>query len=152
MLNILTIFNSVNAIDINSANIISGGDCGSLLIYRGIVVKAYYAQYTKDGISYPAYCLDKTKRESMIKYLIRYLYKNAISDVKLWRIIINGYPYKTIGELGCSNKEEAFTATKQAIYCYIHGNNPNDYRPIGRGWTTYIKCFKTNCTNAKNST
>lgn len=61
MLNILTIFNSVNAIDINSANIISGGDCGNLLIYRGIVVKAYYAQYTKDGISYPAYCLDKTK-------------------------------------------------------------------------------------------
>ena len=45
--------------------------------------------------------------------------QDAISDVKLWRIIINGYPYKTIEELGCNSKEEAFTATKQAIAIYM---------------------------------
>lgn len=150
MLNILTIFNSVNAIDINSANIISGGDCGNLLIYRGIVVKAYYAQYTKDGISYPAYCLDKTKKgvDNQLSYSVSV--QNAISDVKLWRIIINGYPYKTIGELGCSNKEEAFTATKQAIYCYIHGNNPNDYSPIGEAGQRTLNALKQILANAEN--
>lgn len=52
----------MQAANINSANIFSGGDCGSLLIYKGIVVKVDYAQYIQDGISYPAYCLDKTKQ------------------------------------------------------------------------------------------
>lgn len=57
--------------------------------------------------------------------------KEAITDVGLWRVIINGYPYKSIQELGVANKEEAFTATKQAVYCYIHKNNLNDYEAIG---------------------
>lgn len=68
--------------------------------------------------------------------------QNAISDVKLWRIIINGYPYKTIEELECSNKEEAFTATKQAIYCYIHNNNPNDYEAIGEAGNRTLNALK----------
>lgn len=62
VLNINLIINSVKAVDINSANIISGGDCGSLLIYKGIYVKTYYSYYLKDGQEYPAYCLDKTKQ------------------------------------------------------------------------------------------
>ena len=142
----------MQAIDINSANIISGGDCGSLLIYKGIVVKAYYAQYIKDGLSYPAYCLDKTKQgvSDDISYSVSV--KDAISDVKLWRIIINGYPYKTIQELGCSNKEEAFTATKQAIYCYIHGNNPNDYSPIGEAGKRTLNALHQILNNAENCT
>lgn len=57
--------------------------------------------------------------------------KDTIKDVGLWKIIINGYPYKNPQELGCQNKEEAFTATKQAIYCYIHENKPSDYEGIG---------------------
>lgn len=62
IIGIYTIFTSVKAIDLDSANIVSGGDCGSLLKYKGVVVKAYYAHYTKDGTNYPAYCLDKTKK------------------------------------------------------------------------------------------
>lgn len=149
MLNILTIFNSVQAVNINSANIVSGGDCGSLLIYRGIVVKTYYAQYTQNGINYPAYCLDKNKKgvDSQLEYAVSV--QNAISDVKLWRIIINGYPYKTIEQLGCNNKEEAFTATKQAIYCYIHGNNPNDYSPIGEAGNRTLNALKQILNNAE---
>ena len=45
ILNLFTIFNSVQAIDINSANIVSGGDCGKLLTYKGIVVETFFAQY-----------------------------------------------------------------------------------------------------------
>lgn len=152
VLNIFTIFNSVQAVNINSANIISGGDCGSLLIYRGIVVKTYYAQYIQDGISYPAYCLDKTKHgvDNELSYSVSV--QNAISDVKLWRIIINGYPYKTIEQLGCSNKEEAFTATKQAIYCYIHGNNPSDYKPIGEAGQRTLNALNQILRDAENCT
>ena len=63
---ILSIFNtgiflnSVYAENINSAYIYSTGDCGSLLIYRGITVKTSYVQYDNNGISYPVYCMDKT--------------------------------------------------------------------------------------------
>ncbi len=62
--------------------------------------------------------------------------------MKLWRIIINGYPYKTIEELGCKSKEEAYTATKQAIYCYIHGNNQNDYTGIGEAGNRTLNALK----------
>lgn len=152
ILNIVIIFNSVKATKINSTNIISGGDCGKLLTYKGITVKTYYAQYIKEGISYPAYCLDKTKHgvDSELSYSVSV--ENAISDVKLWRIIINGYPYKKVEELGCENKEEAFTATKQAIYCYIHGNNPSDYKAIGKAGERTLNALKQILSDAENCT
>lgn len=151
LLNILAILNSVEAININSANIVSGGDCGSLLKYRGIVVKAYYAEYRQDGVSYPAYCLDKTKEGVSDNLSYSVSVQEAITDVALWRIIINGYPYKSIEELGCSNKEEAFTATKQAIYCYIHGNNPSDYQPIGEAGQRTLNALNKILRDGQNS-
>lgn len=72
-------------------------------------------------------------------------------------MIINGYPYKSIEELGVANKEEAFTATKQAIYCYIHGNNLADYQGIGEaGLRTLNAMYKivdnaNHCTETKIS-
>ena len=138
----MLIFNSVQAVNVNSANIVSGGDCGNLLIYKGIYIKTYYAYYTKDGVNYPAYCLDKTKHgvNNELEYSVSI--QSAISDVKLWRIIINGYPYKTVEQLGCYNKEEAFSATKQAIYCYIHGNDPNGYTGIGEAGNRTVRAIK----------
>ena len=78
--------------------------------------------------------------------------QDSISDVKLWRIIVNGYPYKTIQELGCNNKGEAFSATKQAIYCYIHGNNPNDYSGIGEAGNRTVRAIKQILDNAERCT
>lgn len=152
ILNVFLLINSVQAVNINSANIISGGDCGSLLTYKGVVVKAYYAQYIQDGVSYPAYCLDKTKQGVNNEIAYSVSVQNAITDVKLWRIIINGYPYKNISQLGCSNKEEAFTATKQAIYCYIHGNNPSDYQPIGEAGKRTLNALNLILANAEKCT
>ena len=97
ILNSLTIMNSVYAENINSANIYTIGDCGKLLTYKGITVKVSYVQYMYDGISYPAYCLDKTKPGAESgEYAVSV--QSAIQDVGLWRRIINGYPYKTIEE------------------------------------------------------
>lgn len=64
LLNIITIFSTVQAVDINSANVVSGGECGNLLKYKGTVVLVHYVEYKKDGVSYPAYCMDKTKPRS----------------------------------------------------------------------------------------
>ena len=74
-----------------------------------------------------------------------------IQDVGLWRRIVNGYPYKSIQELGVANKEEAFTATKQAIYCYIHGNNPDDYDAIGEEGIRTLQAMKNIIANSQNS-
>lgn len=146
----MLVFNSVQAVDLNATDIVSGGNCGSLLIYKGIYIKTYYAYYTKDGVNYPAYCLDKTKHGVNDELSYSVSVQSAISDVKLWRIIINGYPYKTIEQLGCSNKEEAFSATKQAIYCYIHGNDPNEYTGIGEAGNRTVRAIKQILADAEN--
>ena len=148
--NILNFINVVNAESINAANIYSIGDCGSLLTYKGITVKVSYVQYIQDGVEYPAYCMDKTKPGAeTTPYTVSI--QSAIQDVGLWRRIINGYPYKTIQELGVANKEEAFTATKQAIYCYIHGNNPDDYGAIGEAGERTLNAMKKIINDAQNS-
>lgn len=151
ILNFSMLFQCVKAIEIQSTNIKSGGDCGSLLTYKGMVVKVYYAEYENQGKLFPAYCLDKTKQGVTDDLSYSVNIQEAISDVGLWRYIIHGYPYRTIQELGCANKEEAFTATKQAIYCYIHGNNPEDYKAIGEAGQRTLNALKKIVADAKNS-
>ena len=147
---ILGTMNIAQASNIESANLYSIGDCGQLLTYKGIIVKVSYVEYLQDGIHYPAYCLDKTKPGAETQeYSVSI--QNAIQDVGLWRRIINGYPYKTIEELGVANKEEAFTATKQAVYCYIHGNNPDDYGAIGEAGQRTLNALHKIIENAENS-
>ncbi len=138
--------------NINSAYLYASGDCGKLLKYKGIEVIVKYVEYQNGGVSYPAYCLDKTKPgvDENSPYTVSI--QDMINDIGLWKIIINGYPYKSIEQLGVANKEEAFTATKQAIYCYIHGNNPDDYSPIGEAGNRTLNALKNILTNAQNST
>lgn len=150
--NIFNFINSINAVNIPSADIVSIGECGDLLIYKGILVKAYYVQYENKGISYPAYCLDKTKQGVSDELSYSVSVQDAINDIGLWRVIINGYPYKSIEELGVANKEEAFTATKQAIYCYLHENKPEDYEPIGEAGIRTLTALTNIYNNSLNST
>ena len=49
---------------------------------------------------------------------------SVLDDVKVWRTVINGYPYKSPSELGVANKYEAFQATKQAVYCILYNEDP----------------------------
>ena len=147
----LAFINSTFAAAIDTANLSSIGDCGQLLKYKGTPVKVSYVQYENNGVQYPAYCLDKTKPGAETKpYAVSV--QDSINDVGLWRIVVNGYPYKSLSELGVANKEEAFTATKQAIYCYIHGNNPNDYEGIGEAGIRTLAAMKKIIADAENST
>lgn len=77
--------------------------------------------------------------------------QETIKDVGLWKIIINGYPYQSIEALGVANKEEAFTATKQAVYCYIHGNKLQDYEAIGEAGHRTLNAMHKIVSNAQNS-
>lgn len=151
ILNSLSILNSVNAANVENMHVYSAGDCGSLLKYKGVTVITTYAEYNNGGVKYPAYCLNKTLQGvgEVADYDVNV--SNMVTDVKLWRLVINGYPYKTLEELGVANKQEAFTATKHAIYCYIHGNDMNQYTAIGEAGTRTLNAMKKIINNANNS-
>ena len=149
MINVTFMFSPVKAVNINSANIVSKGECQRLLIYKGMGIITNYACYTKDGIEYPAYCLNNDKVGVKIDFSYAVSVDSAITDVKLWRIIINGYPYKTLEELGCKTKDEAYSATKQAVYCYIIGRDRNGYTGIGEAGNRTVNAIKLILANAE---
>ena len=84
----------------------------------------YYVAYNKNGKEYPAYCLDQPLHGvgAVDPYTVDVT--NALNDVRVWRTIANGYPYKTPAELGVQDKYDAFLATKEAVYCILYGYNP----------------------------
>lgn len=149
-MNGLGFINAVYATSIHSANLYAVGDCGELLKYKGGVVKVTYIQYSSNGINYPAYCMNPNKPGAeMHSYSVSV--QEAINDVGLWRRVINGYPYRSLEELGVANKEEAFTATKHAIYCYLYGNNPNHYEAIGEAGMRTLRAMHLIIDNANRS-
>ena len=150
ILNFLSFTNSVMATNLDVADVYAVGDCGSLLTYKDVPVITTYIEYENDGKVYPAYCLDKTKpgaEEGSYTVSI----EEAIKDVMLWKIVTNGYPYKTLEELGVANEKEAFTATKHAIYSYIHGNQLSDYKPIGEAGQRTLNAMYKIINDANNS-
>ena len=142
-----------NLLESRDANIYMVEDCGSLLTYKGVQVITKYVEYNEGGVTYPAYCMDKTKPGvGAVADNYNVSVQSAIQDVGLWKIITNGYPYKTLEELGVANRNEAFTATKQAVYCYIHGNKLEDYGAIGEAGQRTLNALINIVNNANNST
>ena len=151
VLNSLNLLNSVYAVNLGNVNIYSAGDCGELLKYNGIIVKTTYAEFDSGNGKYPAYCLNKTLSGvgEMGPYDVNA--DSMVTDVGLWRVIINGYPYKSLSELGVANIYEAFTATKQAVYCYVHGNDVNSYEAIGEAGERTLNALRQIVNNANSS-
>ena len=118
------------ATEISEANLQDKGDCGYHLQYWNADKNGWYyiittfVTYQKDGVEYPAYCLNK-EYPGVGEYDSYTVDIEAVLDnVQIWRTIINGYPYKTPAELGVENKYDAFVATKQAVYSILYGFDP----------------------------
>ena len=118
------------ATEISEANLQDKGDCGYHLQYWNAEKNGWYyiittfVTYQKDGVEYPAYCLNK-EYPGVGEYDGYTVDIDAVLDnVQIWRTIINGYPYKTPAELGVENKYDAFVATKQAVYSILYGFDP----------------------------
>ena len=118
--------------------------------------KHVYHKY--NGKEYPAYCLNETLQGITSDNQYEVTVEDEITDIKdigLWRIIVNGYPYKTIKELGCESEQEAYTATQHAIYCYLRGDTGvlNLYTPVrqNEAASRTLEALKTIITNATNS-
>lgn len=74
-----------------------------------------YICYTNNGTKYPAYCIKHGVNgvDEEGPYTVQI--SKLLSDDKIWRTIINGYPYKTPAQLGVETADDAYVATKQAV-------------------------------------
>ncbi len=83
--------------------------------YEGEPILVEVVYYEKDGKKYPAYGLDRTKISVTADDPYSVNVDSLITNQRVWRAIINGYPFKTPRELGCG-RMEAYFATKIAVY------------------------------------
>lgn len=153
ILNLALLINTVQAVEQGQINIYTKGEFKRIIKYNGIVVKTANAVYNENGKEYPAYCLNKDLH-GVGEYIATYdvTYQGKITDVNLWRVIINGYPYKSIQQLGVLDEGEAYTATKQAIYCHIYNRGTENYSAIGEAGNRVINAINSILENAKKST
>ena len=86
-----------------------------------------YIAYTTGGTKYPAYCIKHGVNGVDEEGAYTVKISNLISDNKIWRTIINGYPYKTPAELGVETKDDAYLATKQAVYSVMLNRDVKSY-------------------------
>jgi uncharacterized surface anchored protein len=135
---VLTLFSTINpsvfATEISSANIQNKGDVEYHLQYWNeekntwSYVVTTYTTYSEGGKEYPAYCVNREYPGvgELDGYTVdvNASVTDVLGDVRIWRTIINGFPYKTAGEMGLANDLEAFQATKQAVYCILYNFDP----------------------------
>ena len=130
ILSIISInLNAFAVLEVGQVNVFPKADCEKLLTYNGVPIRTTYVAYYKNGVEYPAYCLDvNLPGAEQGEYVVSATDK--LRNVDVWKAIINGYPYKSIEELGAANGQEAFTATKQAVYTMIHNRDTSSYGAV----------------------
>lgn len=108
--------------------------------------------YRIDGNLHYAYCMQRDRKGvggEQEGYNVNISQMLQTSEV--WRAIINGFPYKTANELGVENDQDAFVATKQAIYSVMYNwDVETRYRGADeRGWQI-VEAIKNIVNNARN--
>ncbi|MBQ9719273.1 MAG: Cys-Gln thioester bond-forming surface protein [Oscillospiraceae bacterium] len=100
------------------------------LTMNGSVKTQYYTYYvytsqaTGETSEIPAYCVDPNLYGVPLKAPdastpIKYSASETVSDPKVCGIIANGYPHIDMNTLGVQSVQEAYYATKTALWCYI---------------------------------
>lgn len=116
---------------LGEVQIYNGGYKMSYLSINGRVRELIYTYYNYDNGSgsireIPAYCVNPNiygvpqsvpEGES-----IEYLADEKASDPKVVGIVANGYPTRSLQELGLENKYQGYYATKMALWTYLLGN------------------------------
>lgn len=138
-------------VPIDTAYIYANKKTDGLLMWKGLKIHTHLAVYKKDGKEYPAYCMNRELPGVEIGRPQTVDVKQLVNNVMVWRAIINGYPYKSISELGCNTEEEAYLATKQAVYCMLTNRDVNEYSAIGEAGERTLNALKTIVNNARNS-
>ena len=130
-------------------NIFTIGNSNNLLLYKNKSMLTIFNHYYNNEKEYPAYnVLYPT-------YAYNNPYEEELVDENsfLWQVVVNGYPYKTIEELGCNSYDEAYTATQAAVYCAHCNHVESDYTYFAgneaslRTYNAFLKILE----NARNN-
>ena len=70
----------------------------------------------------------------------------------LWRVLVNGYPYKSASEMGLDSDWDAYFATKQAIYRTIDGKSTDPYSAKDASGKKVVNKIKELVNIGKNGT
>ena len=151
ILNFALLANTVQAVEEGQITIYPNGEFKRVIRKNGIVIKTTNAVYEANGKTYPAYCLNRELDGVGEIGAYNVTYTEKITDTQLWRVITNGYPYKTLEQLGVADEDEAYIATKQAIYCYLENTDITVYSGIGEAGNRVINTMKQILENARNS-
>ncbi len=150
----------VNALPMQETKIENLGQCEMHLQYwkepDGIwsYIVTTMVGYRINGNLHYAYCLQRERKGvggDQESYNVNVT--EMLKDEKIWRAIINGFPYKSAEELGVENDQDAFVATKQAIYSVMYDwDVDTHFRGADeRGWKIF-NAIKTITNNARNGT
>ena len=108
--------------------IYNGGEQLAYLAVNGRVQKlnyVYFKYLDSEGVTkqIPAYCVNPTTdgvpQAVGTGQSIKYLAQNQATDPKIVGIVGNGYPHRSLEELGLDNVQQAYYATKVALWCYL---------------------------------
>ena len=139
--NILPIFPMAKSLAVNNNNIgttldlVNLGEVPYHLKNHGVAsggyVKTYTVGYYDNGNFYPAFCMNSDRvgvdDEREYGVTITEILSDRDTYNKVWRVVTNGYPYKSTEELGMRDWRYAYQATKMAVYCVIGESDINEF-------------------------
>lgn len=131
LVQILIISTKVNAANIGESKNLERGELGYYCIQKWNGNRWIYLTYNQtfytdtDGQKYTAYCLSPglpgVGYVSGEKETYNVKIDNMLNDDMIWRVLKNGYPNKTIEELGVETSDDAYFATMQAVNSILRG-------------------------------
>ena len=116
---------------LGEVDIYNGGAKLSYLSVNGRVQNLNYVYYNYvnakgETKEIPAYCVNPTDpgvpQTVGVGESIAYMAEEKTSDPKIMGIVANGYPTRGLYQLNLENKEQAYYATKIALWCYLLGS------------------------------
>lgn len=119
--------------------------------YKDVIVGVEFVVYEKDGVEYPAYCLNRNLPGITEEEEYKVHVDKLVNDSKIWRAVTNGYPFKTAKQLGCNSDIEAFAATKMAVYDAMYNYNWDDFKGLDAQGDRVVKAAEAISKAARNS-
>ena len=136
---------SMAASEDGTVTVKKGSEYGAYIKYDNATLRFVRTYYEDETGIFPVYCLDKNKPGVSEIEAGQYDVKisDRVTDVRLWRIIINSYPFINFSEMGCDTPIEAFIATKAAIDTILYNKDISKYSAINASGETILSAIKT---------
>ena len=136
---------------IDKVDLYSKGELVCLIYQKNIKVGVEFVVYEKDGIEYPAYCLNRNLPGVTSDEGYSVTVDKLVTNSKIWRAVTNGYPFKTAKQLGCNSDIEAFAATKMAVYDMMYNYDWDDFEGMNAQGDRVLKAAINISNAARNS-